>query len=377
LGARAGQCAECDPDGNDGCDGNTPVCNPDTAACEGCDENGDCGGQTPICTGNGSCQACDPGTSEGCDPNSNRPHCRENRGILNCRACRNDGHCAAVVGAPGGQCLRPAGVCAECDASDNAGCDPASNTPICDAGSDTCRGCNNDDECDDGVCENGSCVECRNNGDCGAELCRNNSCVPCNGGLVPCDNHPYGERCDNGQCGCDDGTDCPPTVGCGNDNRCESCQNDLDCEDNPSGEVCGPLFAGVCGCNDNSECGRRVCGRILRTCFDCGPITPCGDNPNGPECLNGGCGCNTTADCGGRVCDVEVCTDCTIDDDCIGHPRGGNCGAGTAGECGCADVNDCGAQVCKASVCVPCDDNNDCQNHPVGNVCRNGACQQN
>jgi hypothetical protein len=95
----------CDSPGVDlDCPGDAPVCGADNV-CIGCDENADCDGRpgTPVCL----------------------------RSVGSCEVCNEDGV-----------------------QSDN--CPTAA--AVCDATDHTCRACRNDDECSEGVCDNGRCA---------------------------------------------------------------------------------------------------------------------------------------------------------------------------------------------------------------------------
>src|SRR5690606_9290936 len=113
------------------------------------------------------------------------------------------------------------------------------------AGNGTCVACYVDGGttigCAAGVsCVGGACIECDGDEDCPGQVCdlNTNSCEDC-----------WDDGQDGSDPGCSNGLD--PV--CDEDTRtCVGCRNDADCEDNIRGDDC--RGNGQCGCQNGSNC---------------------------------------------------------------------------------------------------------------------------
>ena len=83
----------------------------------------------------------------------NPPHFRSAPANFSCVTCSLDDQCAEDLLCTGERC-------AQCDPSNNRGCDANGFQLICDGDQFLCRGCSGDAEGDGGECVNGACVEC-------------------------------------------------------------------------------------------------------------------------------------------------------------------------------------------------------------------------
>ncbi len=361
-----GRCVECDPSGAQqvGCavGGLEPFCASD-GACRGCRTDGECEiapGPRDQCVGV-RCELCDPADNAGCDPASDSPICTGREGNRSCNGCSDDAQCADNPN--GGQCV--GGACVECDPSDDAGCDPDGAAPTCRAATNTCGGCQNDGDCADNgngpQCVAGACEQCDPADSAG---CNQNSAVPiCNAATKRCE-------------GCTNDAQCILRPG----NRdvcvapnCRLCDPDTDsgCEGttpicNATGTACGP-------CEGNNDCGPGVqcldAGPNAGACAGCNPQTNAGcdaDNPicettqgNETQCRR----CENDAECGGLYCFNGRCEACDPE-----------------GHAGCGDNQLCcvseGVFTCTEtdpdSQCAACDTACDADG---SNVCTNRTCR--
>ncbi len=218
-GARAGACSECNPGGTVVCGASAPVCDPATAMCSACTSDTDCdafpSARQCITAGgsSGQCKACDPTGNAGCSGTT--PICNAS---FTCEGCTDSTQCAT------GTCNTSTGACG---CTDDTECSGA--TPICGAGG-TCRACTGDVECPGAVCvdsgpHDGECGACDPSDDGGctstAPQCEPTSltCVACLSdgdctGIAP------GLFCNaSNHCECkagSTGTDCK----CSNGNNC-------------------------------------------------------------------------------------------------------------------------------------------------------------
>lgn len=180
-GAMAGSCGACDPTTAAGCSGTTPVCSAATATCGPCAGDADCagaaGGTSCVTSGamTGACAGCDPADGSGCSGTT--PICGA---LLTCVGCTSNAQCSAI--GSGTFCATSGarmGGCEACDPADHEGC--SGTTPICAAGTATCRGCSGDPEC----AGNPSGTVCASTGACG--MCDPATDAPCGGDLFTCD----------------------------------------------------------------------------------------------------------------------------------------------------------------------------------------------
>ena len=443
---------------NQPCGGQTPFCNDANGQCVGCRSDGDCnGGQ---CVSN-VCRTCDPADNAGCTANSNSPVC--NAATFQCRGCGNDGECASnatgtycnsVIGRcrrcneasdqpcdltlpicnetanacqdcandqncidrPGGENECVTGDCRLCDPTGNAGCNAASNTPVCSAATFACRGCQNDGECagnaNGSQCVAGKCGQCDPaEAQCAASpatpICDPGTltCRAC-GGDAECAIYPNALQCVTGRCKA-----CDPANhdGCGeasatpicdaNNATCRICQNDVDCMGRPGNR--DQCVAGVCqACDtaDNSGClstgTTPICvnNAGTMTCTGCTADAQCPAATS--QCITavgnadrGACrvcdpvdsvGC--TEDSAAPICTVSngnyACGACAGDAECV--TRSGNLNLCVAGHCrGCDPTGDRGcvanSNLPKCSgvsfACVQCQNNGQCLNNPNGQQC--------
>jgi len=235
-------------------------------------------------------------------------------------------------------------------------------------GGDACGGrcgeCEDDELCDDGICE-AACVA-----QCGGRDCGDDGC--------------------DGLCGvCDDEQLCNQGV-C--DDICQPNCEGLECGDDGCGGECGPCVEGVClegACCvplcDDAVCGDDGCGDVCGVCDDdalCIDGACCAPACDGRLCGDDGCGdvcgvCDEDAECDpdGQCVPVDVFCQCEGADVCLdGFCRG-------PAEL-CADENPnglCpGGAACQAGECVnqgaACTPQNPTGVCELGQICRDGAC---
>lgn len=406
-------CVECT--GDQHCGGTLPVCDLATNTCVPCASDADCTDPNfPACHAAGplagACTECSASNATLCGGTA--PLCLDNLGFCGCSDVDGDDECGGPNS--GIICNGPAGVCVPgCAVAPGRNDCPA--TEFCSdqsGGVGTCQSqpCLDDGDCMDPtpICDTSGvpnqCVECLDDGDCPMPLIcdagNTNTCVEC----TPtdpsnCVGNPNGEEClPNGNCGCDDDTDCGAidsgvvcdvpnevcVLGCrGTGNGC------------PAGLVCTSMDDTIGQCVLPDECADDN---------DCAPPTPLCDTNSSPtvcvECLSNDDCANPTP-----TCDAGVCVACTDDNDCTDpaapacNTTGdliGSCtectGANDSlcvgdkplcieqlGECGCTDIDgddECGGSnsgiICNGPVgiCVPgCStdpDRNDC---PLDEYC--------
>ena len=143
------------------CDELTPVC--DNGECVECLTNAHCSDHPggPHCIDR-ECKECNPVTNAGCDADGVEQICGDD---AECRVCASDAECI-LRGIDRNECVEVEGVrqCVTCDRQNNSGCSGLQS--VCDAGSLSCRGCRNNNECAGGEClipqgeEEGECEGC-------------------------------------------------------------------------------------------------------------------------------------------------------------------------------------------------------------------------
>ena len=246
-----GRCAECDPVGRMGCDGEKPICKINAQGISACQP----------CTASLECQLLDRATDAYCDIDSGR-----------CEACP-----VGVIDPPIGcpqvqQCVEE-----DCQAMNDA-------RPFCVPSIEGCSACDPLAlELDRYTCD-GRTPICNQSG----------TCVPCTSNQQ-CKDRPGsgGAYCDvaTGRCGVcnpvdDRGCNSLSLTRCvapdGEAPRCVQCVEDADC----NGEFC-QVEQGLCGCRDNADC-QRLLDRPLcvgpvgaRACQPC-RIEDCQE----PECAS-------------------------------------------------------------------------------------------
>src|SRR5690606_28306361 len=138
------------------------ICNAD-GTCEGCTlEPDNCPGTVLMCEAGGACTGCSTSTHDGCD-NPTTPICERVAGTNTCRGCDDDMECDDERGLP---FCQDDGRCAACDPAGHRGC--SGDTPICgpSGGGFACTGCTADAQCAGltatPVCDedSGACVAC-------------------------------------------------------------------------------------------------------------------------------------------------------------------------------------------------------------------------
>jgi hypothetical protein len=186
----------CLNDGGARCQGQTPLCDPATGACVGCQTNTDCPATAPLCDpttkscvqceansdcpasqprcflANNTCVACivnaDCGTGKACDP-------QDHRCVAVCTSdlqCQNGNNNQT-------KCNVTTGACVQCLAGTDC---KNKQTPICATPQDRCVQCVTATDCnaDAGLkfCEQSQCVQCINNNDCPGPnpKCNNGQC---------------------------------------------------------------------------------------------------------------------------------------------------------------------------------------------------------
>jgi len=298
----------CDPASGCAYTNNTDPCNDNNA----CTENDICAAGT--CTGTPI--SCDDGnacTADTCDTAAGCQHENE----------PDDTPCPNVYFCDGVETCQ-SGVCTDGD-------DPCAAPLVCDEDGNTCVGCLNNSDCDDGL-------------DCTIDTCVLNSCV-----YTP----------DNGACSdgnvCTDDT-CVVGVGCVHTNNTAPCNDNNACT---TADACseGSCVAGPpLDCNDNNVC----------TDDTCDPATGCVYTNNMGPCSDGNA-CTTSDACSGGSCVGGAPLVCDNGQWCDGtetcDPASG-CQSGTPPNCNdglfctddtCDELND----VCAHSP-YNCDDGDDC-----------------
>jgi hypothetical protein len=208
----------------------------------------------------------------------------------------------------------------------------------------TCKGegvqCDNDSQCCGGQCRNGSCTGCPANtvfcSDGCADLQTNDQ--PCGSCDTAC---TAGQRCQNGQCVCDEQS-CP--TGCCDGTNCKRGTSDSACGTN--GATCQ-----TCGAGERCDDTACVCVTGFKPCLDgCIPETDCcGGCATGEVCVSGVCAvaCESPGDPCGPPPNSVGCGAC--------RPLsagGGNVCVTNPSSCVVTDCADCASgQVCVLALC--------------------------
>lgn len=360
-------------------DCSSDVCHDET--CVECVDDDHCG-QDQACSNEFKCVCKDSrSTQEICAAKSSQ--CGEVTDIcgetVECGPCTGDTVCAdsLCVGCnsnedcDSGFCDQDAQVCVDCRGDDDCqGCQRCSESGFCVSDDDRCSGCqtcssgvctDNHNNCsgDENYCADALCVECTSNNHCdGGYVCSSNSCVECtNSGHCP------GEQ----QC---------------LENQCVDCTSNGHCSD---GEHC---VDNQCICPTPSQCTLNQCGIITnacgasRDCRDCaGEFHECNNNQcvcndtrtNPQICAANNVECGQTQDACGNTVLCQSCPqfhDC-IDNQCVCNDRRGQkliCTTNNV-ECGptqdaCGNIVSCKScpqgKHCLDGQCVECISNDDC-----------------
>lgn len=368
-------------DGTDPCDDEnlctTDSCNEDTDACthtpvtcpsgERCDlETGEC---VAGCTTNAECNDNNACTTDTCDDGAcvnaavtcpQGQSCNATTGNCTAIVCTSNADCNDGASCSTDTCQLSTGVCvytlvdAACDdglfCTGDAVCEPDSDDaeagtgcvregnpcegeePICVESTDSCRGCETNSECDDGV----PCTE---------DICEDDG---------SCSNDPDDDECDDGSFCTGEGT-CDPEdddadgEGCvyaGDPCACVIVIAGLSCEIDASDDTTVDVPNG----------SRLICNEATDACDKCEANANCDD---GVACTTNACNGATgicTNEPNDALCDDDLF--CTDDDYCDPeHPD--------AGADGCVhETNPCDPQLCDegddAAVCVECEANAEC-----------------
>ena len=263
--------------------------------------------------------------------------------------------------------------------------------------------CEEDIECDMGVCEKFRCVECRGPENCSdGWTCDSNVCVKgckgpeecpadrpfCSGALgycVECTGKPHcpeGYDCDNYHCvwtGCE-GNDslCPLGYYCDISECVVGCRDKGNCPDGRphcSGDGKCEECTGTPHCPDGYECRDYLCIWVGISCF--GDDSKC---PKGEWCPSIKCveGCQNNANCpdGTPYCSIAAggCVECWSPNHCA---KGQHCVDHHCVErvAVCTDKYDCGfGERCKHGTCIKieCHDKINCD---AGEWCDDGVCK--
>jgi hypothetical protein len=361
--------------GGDRCGEPSPICRDNVGVCADCSSDGDCDAGESQCV-NFSCLECDAGDAGAgyvCNEAGAEPICANG----GCRQCNSNAECASRPGARD-QCVGDA--CEVCNPQGNTGC-PA-DAPICDREQITCRQCDNDNECGNGLeCVQGQCQGCDPGDDspCGGAtpICDPGSfqCAPCANDAECLARPGNDDQCVAGECrSCDTGD----SAGCGADELCCNfqCQAvDFDACTACNNGACSAQTADTCD-GRVCECGNAVCAGETPFCegADCVECLNDGDCGGAtPECVANTCvacdpatqdGCDTNSD--RPFCALNAaCVGCGGDDArCAGNFNGEECLAG--GSCGiCDPANNDGCvdskPICNGgNECEPCQTDEQC-----------------
>jgi hypothetical protein len=374
------QCLECltHAECNDGnvcttntCVNNVCVSSNNTNACSDgneCTVNDRCSGGACL---SGTPRSCSDGnlcTTDGCDPAIGCTF------IHNTNPC-NDGNACTV----NDQCLLgtcrggPPPVCDDGNPCTLNSCDPSTgctfppnNGIACDNG----NACTTEDFCFNGVCQSGEPLDCDDEVPCTFDTCDNGECF----------HTPVDALCDDGEfCTgtgtCDpvlncifSGNPCAPGAFCNEDqDRCDECQVNADCNDGVDCTI-DECVDGVCfNTPDDQNCPDD--GLFCTGPVSCDEVGGCVHN--NPPCDGP---CNESLDICGECTGDEDCDDgvsCTTDSCdtenslCINTPVDGLCDDGVF----CNGVETCNATSgCQAGTPVDCDD---------GVACTIDACDEN
>lgn len=398
-----GKCAQCNPVNNSGCNGTTPICNPNTLRCEACRASPDnCPGDALVCTPSGACGGCTANDAADCT-SPTTPICDLSANPSVCRGCMSNAECMTELSLP--YCINNE-RCSACNPVDDTGCAAGSATPDCRPNANgvyQCQGCMNG-TCGTGqVCNltSGRCVQCRSDNDCDTNsatpwcdpstgTCRGCNLVPSAGGNAWCSSStrqqtPQRNICHStGRC-----IRCDATGGCPNNQRCfipdaAAPQNNMcgACRPNVAGDcpagmpICDAATRMCRGCRTGDCTGATpMCNTMTGSCVRCivegsGAAAGC-PNANQSRCIMGTAGpecvqCSAHPQCppgGPPLCHPTSHT-CVL---CTAFP--GNPAAATAA---CQSRTQ-GTVCTNAGTCATCDpmDHDGC----AGNqLCCNGAC---
>jgi Cys-rich repeat protein len=339
---------------DNGCSAITPACDTTDVAdpvCVECLADGDCGSGAVCDEGTNTCITClddtDGGLDDGCSVAD--PVCDDTTaGAETCLTCEDN----AGAGETDNGCTDATPLCDE--TGESPACvqcfvnDDCPNGSVCDAGTNTCIGCEDDtDGGQDAGC--GEAAPACDDSTTGAEICQD-----CE------DNLGEGET-DNG---CAD--DVPACDESGETPVCVECQVDVDCG---SGRICDEASNTCIACIDDTDgglddgCGTEdpVCDDTTvgaETCVTCEDNMSSGDTDNG--CDDGAPACDESGE-------APVCVECIADGDC---GEGTVCDAGSNTCIACIDNTDGGQDngcdaadpVCDdttvgAETCLTCEDN--------------------
>jgi hypothetical protein len=270
-----GACLECDPVEGTGCEGERLACS-DAGECVPCSEELPCPGSLLCSVESGQCTACIE-HADCTDPT--RPICfRFSETRRECWDCETDEECADRD-PERSQCM-PSGQCEPCDYRNDEGCGgDAECIRIADGDDFECRGCQDDEGCDDPktpFCEveTHTCIPCTEPSveDANARCMRNldrlvcvtsgeleGACRLCdpatNAGCFPI--RPYCDAEELHCVECREQSDCPDGLECSGI-FCIGCTTDSDCENSPSGELCvdvpGAKACRPCDPSNNAGC---------------------------------------------------------------------------------------------------------------------------
>ena len=371
------------------CQNQSGACFVASCNANGCNTQPRCTGALPFCVANGTCVQCladgDCGAGLICNANRCERRCQANE----CRngqlqVCQANGRLAEETACPFPAQCQSATACRGCNATDcpTDACSVRSCTATgCSAPTSKCTGtlsvclppsgrcvqCDDDTECDNGICVNNSCApacaeaqtQCRaggreqcNNGrfvsvPCGAgtPVCTGTGqCVQCNGN-VGC-NRAGGETCVNNTCVA------PPPPECtGTDARCGAGGREQCVNGNFQSSACGN---GVPVCIGTGQCvqcsGNLGCnGAAGETCVNNTCVAPPPPPPPPPECTGDDARCGAA----GR----ERCDNGSFASDpcgaevpiCIGN---GQCVA-CNGAVGCGLLQTCVDNACQPLITIP------------------------
>ncbi len=264
------------------------------------------------------------------------------------------------------------------------------STPVCDATSGLCIGCETDADCRKKATGPSLGTLCRSDGQCGCLTAKDCPALEtCGGtGVDSVDNSALMVflchfvsplACTPDTCGNDSACDVDSGICAVNASGTPACYSDFDCY---TGDFCDPV-GGCTGCANNSDCfrggaaeqGYSRCSSNLCVA-GCASDADCDGNPGRSHCLTqtGSCGCTGDADCAksssGHTCDTNPSDSsfgsciCTSSAECVSSTGGpGVCSllaGGTASGCTtCASNSACPSDfLCAADgACTPrCDD---------------------
>ncbi len=167
-------------------------------------------------------------------------------------------------------------------------------------GKDDGDNCDENEDCQSALCQNGICVECKGNWDCPTnEVCdiSINKCVECvsdfDCNIGTCENNVCSSCVDKG---CPDGEVCNAETG-----KCVVCITNDDC---PNAQVCDTSVPKCVDCLQDEDCeGNLLCDTQQKKCFECFTNADC------PLDTKGYCetSVNTCELCKGRCLNIPLC----------------------------------------------------------------------